>query len=257
MLIIDPERRRVVFAAPLFAIAGLAFGLLAIGMAGSTDLAGTLGVGLLGLAGLAWFATNVRVATREGAEIVVRGLFERTRVAAEGCRVELEQGGSARAPHLDVLLEPRVGPAARVARVEILGMTRAPADARRVATALGVVGEGPNLGALEARLGEAARSSRGVWPVFGGLVAVGLLASLAVVLVAPQAGTLRVRCPGGQTEFAGTTLIGDVEMTYAPGRYRVELRPVEGPAWVTTIELVAGQTTEVDCRHPASSPSSP
>jgi hypothetical protein len=257
VLFADQVRRRcTVVPVGLLAI-GLALGVGAVAAAASPDLVVSAVMGGLAVLVLAWFVLGVRRAFRDGDAIEVRSARGRPRVPGPGCTIALRRGGSHRSPQVDVILKPARGPAQRLARLEHLGIGRAPAMARRIAAVLDVGVDEPSVGELEAQLAHAAQLRRGSYRWLAGVLAVGVTASIVVQLyTADRMATLEVRCPGGQVREGGATMLDGLRMTASPGPHTFELHPAGGPAWTQRFELVAGQTTVLDCsaRPTASTP---
>lgn len=248
MLIADDARRRYT----LVPIGLLALGL---GLAASSVLVVVTAspsdgwfLGVLALLGLGWFAYGIRHARREGEDIVARSLTGTERVPARGAEVMIQQGGGHRSPHFDVLLQSAGRVPLRLARLEALGVARAPRVARRIAAALDVPVHERSVGALEAQLGAAAELRRAGWRWLAGIVILGAALSVIMPLIADRTmATLVIRCPGGQVREGSATMLDGLEMTTDPGVHTYELQPKGEPAWTQRVELVTGQTTVLDC----------
>lgn len=250
MLFADEARRRCTFVpVGLLTIGlgiGVATGLTALGP--QTDLVVTAIMAAFTLLVLGWFVLGVRHARREGDAIVVRSLAGTLRVLVEGSEVMVARGGGHRSPHFDVLLQPATGTALRLARLELYGVGRTPWVARRMAAVLDVRVDEPSVGELEAQLAQAAELRRGAWRFLAGIAVVGVVLSVVMVLVSDHTmATIAIRCPGGQVREGGATMLDGLEMTMDPGARTFELHPANGPAWSQRVELVAGQTTVLDC----------
>jgi len=249
MLITREQRRRCTFIPVGLLAIGLLLGALTVGLLLAASLREAWLPGVLAILGHVWFAFGVRHARREGEEIEVRSLTSRQRVPAPGSEVVLQQGGGHRSPHIDVLLQPAGRAPLRLARLEALGIDRAPRTARRCAAVLDIPVHERNVGTLEAQLGAAAEQRRKGWHWLAGIVVVGTVASAVMGLVTHGTmATLVIRCPGGQVREGGATMLDGLEMTADPGTHVYELRPPDGPPWTHRAELVAGQTTVLDCR---------
>jgi len=248
MLITNEQQRRCTFI-PLGLLA-MALGLAALttGLMITASLREAWFPGALALLGLGWFAFGLRHTRREGEDIAVRSLASIERVPAVGGEVVLQQGGGHRSPHFDVLLQPAGRPALRLARLEALGVGRAPRLARRIAAVLDVPVHERSVGTLEAQLATAAEQRRTGWRWLAGIVVVGAVASVVMSILADTTmATVVIRCPGGEVRDRGATMLDGLEMTADPGTHTYELHPADGPAWSQRVELVAGRTTVLDC----------
>ena len=249
MLIADETRRRCTFVPVGLLVIGLLLGALTVGLLLTASLREAWLPGALALLGHGWFAFGVRHARRDGEEIEVRSLATRQRVPATGSEVVLQQGGGHRSPHIDVLLQPAGRAALRLARLETLGIGRAPRIARRCAAVLDLPVHERSVGALEAQLDAAAEQRRKGWQWLAAILGVGTVASAVMAIVtAGTMATVVIRCPGGQVREGGATMLDGLEMTADPGTHAYELRPPDGPPWKQRVVLVAGQTTVIDCR---------
>jgi hypothetical protein len=261
VLLVDETRRRSRFV-PLGLLAiglPLALAAVVVALAPGRDLVAIGALAGLSLLTLAWFVLGVRLTARDGDTIEVRAASGRSRVPAKGCEVALLRGGSTRSPHYDVILQPSRGAALRLARLELLGIARAPAMARRIAAALDVRVDERSVGELEAQLAHAAQLRRGSWRWMAGVLAVGVVASIvSQLLAADTMATLEVRCPGGKVTEGSATMLDGLRMTTDPGPHTFELYPASGPPFTQRVELVAGQTTVLDCSaRPAPAPGAP
>lgn len=251
MLLTNEVRRRGTFIPVGLLVMGLGLALATIGVAllPEQDPRELAGLAAFALFVLGWFAFGWRHAAREGGEIVVRSLSGSPRVPAKGCEVTVQQGGGHRSPHLDVLLQPAQGPALRLARHEMFGLSGAPRTARRLAALLDVPVDERGVGGLEARIGATTSESPTRWRGLAILVAVGLVASVVMSIVVGQTmATVVIRCPGGQVREGTATMLDGLEMTADPGPHAYELHPASGPPWTQRVELVEGETTVLDCR---------
>ncbi len=252
MLSSDPARQRVAFFPLVFLVAGTAFALLgvSIAMTGTTDeLLGTLVLAGLGAFGLAWFVLSLRFAQREGDQIRVRSVLGTCLVAVEGSTIGIVQGGGSSSSHLDVLIQPMHGEPLRVARLEIVGVRRAPALARKIAAALGLPIDEKTVMPVEAQLTGPAQQGRMFRPLVLAVVAIGVVGIITSVttMAIDDTATVVFLCPGGKTESGTMTLTGEVEMTFPPGRRTFKLHPASGAAWTKQVELVSGQRLILDC----------
>lgn len=249
MLLVDLARRRATCVPIFFPSLGLGLAVAALGVGGTTDVGGALMLGVLAIAALGWGLAGIRHARRDGDGIAVRSLLGVQRVSAAEGMIELRQGGGARSPHFDVMLRPAAGEPLVLARLEALAAGRAPRATRRVAEALAMPVDEAGLAPLEAALTDAAQQRRASLRWLGGIVAAGLVASAIMMLVADGTmATLVIRCPGGQVREGSATMLDGLELTTDPGPHVFELRPPDGPPWTQRVELVAGQTTVLDCR---------
>lgn len=260
MLFVDDARRRCTFV-PLGLLAiglTLALGTVATALSPTSDLLATVLMGGFAVLVLAWFVLGVRLAARDGDTITVRSPSGPQQVPARGGDVALVRGGGHRSPHYDVILRPRGGVSLRLARVELFA-GRAPKLVRRIAAALDVPVDERSVGELEAQLAHVAQQTRGSWRLMGGLLAVGVVTSIVLQLVtAGSMATLEVRCPGGQVKDGSATMLDGLRMTTDPGPHTFELHPAHGPPWSQRFELVADQTTVLDCSaRPTPTPGDP
>lgn len=254
MLIADQARRRCTFV-PLGLLAiGLGLGALTVAVLVTATVREAWLPGVIAMLVQSWFAYGVRHARREGETIRMRWLLGTRRVPAAGAVVQVQQGGGHRAPHIDVLVQPREHQALRLARLEALGVGRAPKLARRIGEVLDIAVDERSMGALEAQLAAAAEQRRGGWRWLLGVAAVGAVASVVMTMVAGETmATIIVRCPGGEVREGSATMLDGLEMTTDPGPHSFELRPADGPPWTQRVELVAGKITVLDCSaRPAS-----
>lgn len=255
MLIADPARRRCTFL-PLGLLAiGLGLGALTVVLLLTASLREAWLPGVVAMLVQGWFAYGVRHARREGETIRMRWLLGTRRVPAAGAVVRVQQGGGHRSPHIDVLVQPREPEALRLARLEALGVGRAPRVARRIAEVLDVAVDERSVGELEAQLATAAEQRRGGWRWLLGIAAVGAVASVVMTqVVADTMATVIVRCPGGEVREGSATMLDGLEMTTDPGPHTFELHPGNEPPWTQRVELVAGKITVLDCSaRPAAS----
>lgn len=250
MLFADEARRRCTFVPVGLLTIGIGIGVATglIALAPQTDLVVTAIMVAFTLLVLGWFVLGVRHARREGDAIEVRSLAGTQRLRVQNSEVMVARGGGHRSPHFDVLLQPATGTALRLARLELLGVGRTPRVARRIAAVLDVRVDEPSVGELEAQLAQAAQLRRGSWRLLVGIAVVGVVLSVVTALASDHTmATIAIRCPGGQVREGGATMLDGLEMTMSPGARTFELRPASGPAWSQQVELVAGQTTVLDC----------
>lgn len=248
MLIADEARRRCTFL-PLGLLAiGLGLGALTVLVLLAASLREAWLPALLAILVQGWFAYGVRHARREGEDLEIRWLGGIQRVQAGGAVVRILHGGGHRSPHFDVVVQPRGRESLRLARLEVVGVGRAPRMARRLAEVLDVAVDEQSVGSFEAQLDAAAEQRRVGWRWLAGIAAVGVVASIVMSLVADRTmATLEIRCPGGEVREGSATMLDGLEMTADPGAHTFELRPADGPPWTQRVELVAGTTTVLDC----------
>jgi len=247
MLRVEPSRHGFTWWPLGPTLAG--FGLLTLTVVGALLQSDVTVVASLTIGAFAWAGAGWRRVSRDGEVIVVRSAFRKHKVPVDGSRVGAMQGGSGRVPHFDVLLQRRSEPSLPLARYSAYGLHRAIRSTRRIAQALGIRVDEASLRPLEAHHAEAVRLSRGSWRwmaiVLAVMVPVGIAARIAAESIH---ASVVISCPGGETHLDGATIRGDMEMTYEPGVYTFEFHPHDGAVWSQRIELVAGTTTEVDCR---------
>lgn len=249
MLLVDLARRRSTCVPLFFPALGLGLAVMALGVGGTADIGRVSMLGGLAIATLVWGLAGVRFVRREGDAITVRSLWGLQRVPAAQSMIGLRQGGGARSPHFDVLLRPAAGEPQVLARLEALSASRAPRAARRIAEALAVPVHEAGLAPFEAALAQVAPQQRAGLRWLAGIMAVGIVASVIMMLVADHTmATLVIRCPGGQVREGGATMLDGLELTTDPGPHVFELRPPDGPPWTQHVELVAGGKTVLDCQ---------
>ncbi len=208
MLISDPARQHVAFFPLVFLAGGVAFGLLGVLVAmegAKDDLLGDLMVTGAAVFGVAWFILNIRFARRDGDEIMLRSVLGSCRVPVEGSTIGIVQGGAAASPHLDVLLQPDRGEPLRLARLEIVGVGRAPAVAREIAAALRLPVDEQTVMPVEAQLAGVAPKRRPLKSGSLGVIAIAAACIIGsfVMLYLDDAATIRFRCADGIIESGG------------------------------------------------------